>query len=77
MSPDFCPLLSPVNSKRGTQFRQWTTSVLREHLVRGFTLNEQRLREQGQKLDDLRRTVGLLEQIRPLVWKRGNLSFIK
>jgi len=36
--------------------------VLREHLIRGFTLNEKRLREQEQKLVDLRRTVGLLEQ---------------
>ena len=51
-----------VKSKRGTQFRQWATQVLREHLVRGFTLNEKRLQEQEQKLDDLRRTVGLLEQ---------------
>ena len=51
-----------VKSKRGTQFRQWATRVLREHLVRGFTLNEKRLREKERKLDDLRRTVGLLEQ---------------
>jgi hypothetical protein len=51
-----------VKSKRGTQFRQWATQVLREHLVRGFTLNEKRLQDQEQKLDDLRRTVGLLEQ---------------
>lgn len=51
-----------VKSKRGTQFRQWATQVLRDHLVRGFTLNEKRLREQEQKLEDLRRTVGLLEQ---------------
>lgn len=51
-----------VKSKRGTQFRQWATRVLREHLVRGFTLNEQRLLEQDRKLADLHRTVGLLEQ---------------
>lgn len=51
-----------VKSKRGTQFRQWATQVLREHLVRGFTLNEKRLKEQERKLDDLRRTVRLLEQ---------------
>jgi prophage maintenance system killer protein len=51
-----------VNSKRGTQFRIWATNVLREHLVRGFTLNEKRLREQEQKLSDLHRAVGLLEK---------------
>lgn len=51
-----------VNSRRGTQFRQWATRVLREHLVRGYTINEQRLREQDKKLSDLRRTVSLLEK---------------
>jgi hypothetical protein len=51
-----------VNSKRGTQFRIWATGVLREHLVRVFTFNEKRLREQEQKLSDLRCTVGLLEK---------------
>jgi len=51
-----------IKSKRGTQFRQWATGVLREHLVRGFTLNEKRLQEQEQKLADLHRTVGLLEK---------------
>jgi prophage maintenance system killer protein len=51
-----------IKSRRGTQFRQWATRVLREHLVHGFTLNEQRLREQDKKLSDLRRTVSLLEQ---------------
>lgn len=51
-----------VNSKRGTQFRIWATRGLREHLVRGVTLNEKRLREQERKLADLRRAVGLLEQ---------------
>jgi prophage maintenance system killer protein len=51
-----------VKSKRGTQFRQWATRVLREHLVHGYSLNEKRLREQDRKLEDLRRAVSLLEQ---------------
>lgn len=51
-----------VNSKRGTQFRQWATRVLREHLVRGFTLNQARLAERGlfeaqQSLELLARTL--------------------
>ena len=32
-----------VNSKRGVQFRQWATRVLREHLVQGYSLNPARL----------------------------------
>ena len=37
-----------VNSKRGTQFRMWATHVLREHLVKGFSVNERRLKELHQ-----------------------------
>lgn len=47
-----------VKSKRGVQFRQWTTRVLREHLIRGYTLNAQRLREQERKLADRRESAG-------------------
>lgn len=36
-----------VKSKRGTQFRIWATSVLKDHLVKGYTLNQQRLAEKG------------------------------
>jgi hypothetical protein len=51
-----------VNSKRGIQFRQWASRVLRDHIVRGYTIHEKRLREQEEKLSDLRRTVTLLEK---------------
>ncbi len=36
-----------VKSKRGTQFRIWATSVLKNHLVKGYTLNQKRLAEKG------------------------------
>jgi hypothetical protein len=49
-----------VKSKQGTQFRQWATKVLRDHIVKGYSLNEQRFREQSEKLADMRRTVELL-----------------
>jgi hypothetical protein len=37
-----------VNSKRGTQFRIWATRLLREHILKGYTVNERRLRELRQ-----------------------------
>ncbi len=40
-----------VNSKRGTQFRIWATQTLKDHLVRGYTLNERRLRERGIEME--------------------------
>lgn len=36
-----------VSSKRATQFRQWATQVLKDHLVQGYTLNQRRLTERG------------------------------
>ncbi len=47
-----------VNSKRAVRFRQWATRTLREHLVRGYTLNERRLAERG--LREARDTLDLL-----------------
>lgn len=32
-----------VNSKRGTQFRIWATGVLHDHILKGYTVNAQRL----------------------------------
>ena len=49
-----------VKSRRGTQFRQWATQVLKDHIVRGYTVNEQRFREQSEKLSEMRNTVELL-----------------
>ncbi len=34
-----------VNSIRGTQFRQWATLRLNEYLVKGFTMDDERLKE--------------------------------
>lgn len=37
-----------VNSKRGTQFRIWATRVLRDHLLKGYSVNEKRLHDLNQ-----------------------------
>ena len=49
-----------VNSRRGVRFRQWATRTLRDHLVRGFTVNERRLAERG--LREARETLDLLSR---------------
>lgn len=36
-----------VNSHRGTQFRQWATQRLKEYIVKGFTLDDERLSKPG------------------------------
>ena len=37
-----------VRSPRGTQFRRWATSVLREYLVKGFAMDDARLKQAEQ-----------------------------
>ena len=49
-----------VKSQQGTRFRQWATRVLRTHIVDGYTLNEQRLREESAKRRDMRQAMDLL-----------------
>lgn len=50
-----------VNSRRGTQFRIWATNVLRDNLVKGYTLNEKRLQENKERLKELEEAVALVE----------------
>jgi death-on-curing family protein len=50
-----------VKSKRGTQFRIWATQTLKDHLVKGYTINEKRLEEQQEKLKELNQTVEFLK----------------
>lgn len=40
-----------VNSKKGTQFRIWATTRLREYLVKGYTLNQQRFEQNAKELE--------------------------
>jgi death-on-curing family protein len=51
-----------VKSKRGTQFRQWATERLKDHLVKGYTLNEKRLQQVLQNMQELKAAVSLIEQ---------------
>ena len=36
-----------INSKIATAFRQWTTTRLKEYIIKGFTLDDERLRQNG------------------------------
>jgi prophage maintenance system killer protein len=49
-----------VNSFQATRFRQWATSILRDHIVQGYSINEQRFSEQAEKLTEMRQAVELL-----------------
>lgn len=40
-----------VNSRQGTRFRQWATRLLKEHLTRGYTLNQERFEANARELE--------------------------
>jgi prophage maintenance system killer protein len=42
-----------ISSKRATQFRQWATATLKQHLVEGYTLNQRRLQERGIEFEQV------------------------
>ncbi len=39
-----------VKSQRGIEFRKWATKKLKEHLIKGYTLNEKRLKQLQQTI---------------------------
>ena len=54
-----------VKSQRGTQFRIWATKVLREYIIKGFAMDDQRLK-QGSTLFGKDYFDELLERIREI-----------
>lgn len=54
-----------VNSYQATQFRKWATNTLREYLIKGFVMDDERLK-QGNKLFNEDYFEELLERIREI-----------
>lgn len=51
-----------VNSKRGTQFRQWATQRLKEYLVQGYAINEKRLAEKQMQIQTLKTGIRIISR---------------
>lgn len=45
-----------VNSKNATQFRIWATSILKQYLIKGYAINDQRLQQLGEVIRIMKRT---------------------
>ena len=54
-----------VNSKRATQFRIWATKILKEYIIKGFVLNDERLK-QGEQVFGKDYFKELLERVRSI-----------
>jgi prophage maintenance system killer protein len=45
-----------VKSLRGVQFRRWATTVLKDHLIKGYSLNQRRLEQLNRVLEIVSRS---------------------
>ncbi len=57
-----------IKSQRGTQFRIWANRILKEYLIKGFSINEKRISQQAEQLKELQKSVKILGEI--LVYKQ-------
>ena len=51
-----------VKSQRGTQFRIWANKILKDYIVRGYAVNEKRIKEVENKYDELKNVVRLIRR---------------
>jgi prophage maintenance system killer protein len=52
-----------VNSERGRQFRLWANKILSDYLIKGFSINEKKLKEQNKQLNELKQSVKILGDV--------------
>ena len=63
-----------VNSKQATQFRVWATRVLKDYLVKGYALDEQRLKRQSRQIKELEKTLILFQKAQSDVLSQSEAS---
>tara|TARA_R110002074_G_scaffold364036_1_gene537426 strand:- start:43 stop:1032 length:990 start_codon:yes stop_codon:yes gene_type:complete len=49
-----------INSKKGTAFRKWANSILKDYLVKGYALNKKRLEQKEQEIRLLKDGIHIL-----------------
>jgi len=65
-----------VNSKQGTQFRQWATKRLKEFLIQGYSINEKRLEQKHQEIQTLKDGIRILSRVIEKKCEDQNLSWL-
>lgn len=70
-----------INSKRGTQFRRWATSVLKEYLLKGSAVNEKRCLDYTSNIVNLQNKVNSLESklndVEKTIFSSNNVLFFE
>jgi prophage maintenance system killer protein len=52
-----------VSSKQGTAFRIWANQILKDYLLRGYSLNEKKLQEKAEQYEALKKAVALITNV--------------
>jgi prophage maintenance system killer protein len=52
-----------IKSKRGTQFRIWANQIIKDFLIKGYSINEKRLSQQNEQLKELQESVKILGEV--------------
>ncbi len=52
-----------IKSSRGTQFRIWANKILKEYLIKGYSLNEKKLKQKTEQLLELKESVKILGEV--------------
>ncbi len=61
-----------VKSHRGTQFRKWATERLKEYIIKGFTMNDEMLKQAGggNYFDELLRRIRDIRSSEKVFWRK-------
>lgn len=59
-----------VKSKRGIDFRKWATKIIQEHLLKGYTVNQEKLSESKEHYNDFTKSVKFISEL----YKRKDLN---
>ena len=63
-----------VKSKRGVEFRRWANSVLKQYIVKGYAVNDNRIKQLGEVIRIMKRTENDLDskQVLSVIEKYSN-----
>lgn len=61
-----------VKSHRGVQFRKWATALIKEYLIKGFAMNDDRLKEAGggNYFDELLARIRDIRSSEKIFWRK-------
>ena len=61
-----------INSKKATEFRIWATKVLKEYMIKGFVLNDERLKNNGESpyFEELLARIRDIRSSKKVFWRK-------